>query len=69
MNGDGFFVIARVHRNDLEAAGFDTSNVTDDEMEQLASKLGSDYCEQLFWTALPIIAEHLEIPKHTDKEE
>lgn len=63
------FVITRVSREDLEALGFDTSEVSDDTMERLANKLGNDYCEQLFWTSLDILAEYMEIPKkETDKE-
>lgn len=57
------FVITKVSRADLDALGFDTSEVSDDTMERLASKLGDDYCEQLFWDSLDIIAEYLEIPK------
>lgn len=62
------FVISKVSREDLEALGFDTSEVSDDTMERLANKLGDDYCEQLFWTSLDIIAEYLEIPKKENKE-
>jgi hypothetical protein len=57
------FPISYVSREDLEAKGFDTSEVSDETMEYLAKKLGDDYCEQLFWISLEIMAEHLEIPK------
>ena len=57
------FVISEVSREDLEEVGFDTSEVSDETMERLARKLGDDYCEQLFWTSLKIIAEYMEIPK------
>ena len=57
------FIITQVSREDLETIGYDTSEVSDDTMERLASKLGDDYCEQLFWTSLDIIAEYMEIPK------
>jgi hypothetical protein len=64
MNEEGYFVITRVHRDDLEAAGFDTSNVTDSQMEYLAKKMADDYLSQLFWSSLEIIAEDvLKIPK------
>lgn len=62
------FVISEVSREDLEELGFDTSEVSDETMERLASKLGDDYCEQLFWTSLDIIAEYMEIPKKELKE-
>ena len=57
------FIVTQVSREDLEAIGYDTSEVSDDTMERLASKLGDDYCEQLFWTSLDIMAEYMEIPK------
>jgi hypothetical protein len=60
---DGYFEISSLHRNDLEHIGYDTRRVDDSDMKTLASKLGSDYCEQLFWSSLPIIADHLGIPK------
>lgn len=64
------FIITEVSREDLEAIGYDTSEVSDDTMEKLASKLGDDYCEQLFWTSLDIMAEYMGIPKRemTDRE-
>lgn len=62
------FVITSVSREDLEEIGFDTSKVSDETMEYLAKKLGNDYCEQLFWSSLEIIAEYLEIPKKEHKE-
>ena len=72
VNKDGYFVIARVHRNDLEQIGFDVTNVTDDTMEELARRMCNDYLEQLYWSSLKIIAEDvLNIPKIKDsvKEE
>ena len=63
-----FFTITRVSRDDLDAVGFDTSEVDDSTMERLASKLGDDYCEQLFWSSLEIIAEYMEIPKKDEEE-
>ena len=62
------FVISEVSREDLEEIGFDTSEVSDETMEYLARKLGDDYCEQLFWSSLEIIAEYLEIPKKEPRE-
>ena len=57
------FEITSVHRDDLEHAGFDASQVDDAAMEHLASKMADDYCEQLFWDHLPIIAEIVGIPR------
>ncbi len=57
------FPITSVCRADLESIGFDTTTVDDATMEELAEKLADDYCDQLFWSSLEIIAEYLEIPK------
>lgn len=61
------FNITSVSREDLEALNYDISNVDDETMERLASKLADDYCEQLFWTSLDIIAESLNIPKYDSR--
>lgn len=59
-----YFNITSVSREDLEEAGFDISKVSDADMCTLARKMADDYCEQLFWTSLKIIAEDcLNIPK------
>jgi hypothetical protein len=60
---EGYFQISCVHRDDLESIGYDTGRVDDSTMKTLASKLGDDYCDQLFWNSLPIIADHLGIPE------
>jgi len=65
----GFFEISSLHRDDLESIGYDTSCVGDATMERLASKLGDDYCEQLFWSSLPMLADYLEIPSREEIEE
>lgn len=59
-----YFPVSSVCRDDLESKGFDVSDVTDSQMSELAAKLGDDYCEQLFWTSMEIIAEdRLKIPR------
>ena len=67
MCADEFFKIVSVHRNDLERIGYDTTNVDDATMRQLASKMADAYCELVFWIDLPIIADHLSIPKKKEK--
>ena len=57
------FPITSVSRDDLERKGFDAHAVDDATMKKLALQLASDYCVQLFWDSLEIIAEYLEIPK------
>lgn len=64
------FSISRLSREDLENIGFDASYVDDKTMQRLAEKLGEDYCEQLFWTSLEIIAEErFGIPRKEEEEE
>lgn len=64
------FCISRLSREDLEERGFDTSDIDDKTMQRIADKLGDDYCEQLFWTSLEIIAEEgFGIPRREDQKE
>lgn len=58
-----FFPITSISRADLEMRGFDTSEITDEQMEKLASKMADDYLEQMFWVSMVIIAENLGFPK------
>lgn len=59
-----YFKITSVSREDLEQTGFNVSEVSDADMCTLAGKMADDYCEQLFWTSLEIIAEdYLHISK------
>ena len=53
------FEITSVTREDLESRGFDTTNITDAQMEELARKMCDDYIEQMFWISLDIIAEDI----------
>lgn len=64
-----YFDITSVSRHDLEHEGYDTSNVDDDTMRRLASKMGDDYVEQLFWIQIPILAEYLGIPLKQEENE
>ena len=58
------FKITSVTREDLESRDFDTTNITDEQMERLAQKMCDDYLEQMFWISLDIIAEDIiGIPK------
>ena len=57
------FNFTSIHRDDLELAGFDASQVDDAAMEHLASKMADDYFELLFWDHLPNIVEIMGIPR------
>ena len=58
-----FYPISSVHIDDLKHSGFDVSTVTEDDMRMLADKLSDDYCGQLFWGSLKIIADAIGIPR------
>jgi hypothetical protein len=56
------FEITSVSRADLlnKEVGFTRKQalqVSDEQMRRIASKLADDYCNQLFWSSLCIIAE------------
>lgn len=53
------FKITSVTREDLEDRGFDTTNITDAQMEELARRMCNDYLEQMFWLSMEIIAEDI----------
>jgi hypothetical protein len=59
------FPVTTVCRADLESIGFDAGGVPDATMKELAQKMADDYCDQLFWSSLEILAENLRIPKRT----
>lgn len=61
------FTLTTVCREDLESIGFDTKNIDDETMQELASKMGEAIMAE-FWIDLPIIAEHLKIPKKEENE-
>ncbi len=62
-SNDAYFSITSVHRDDLEGIGYNASNVDDGTMAHLASKMADAYLDQIFWIDLPIVADHLGIPK------
>ncbi len=57
------FPITSVCRADLASAGFDTTDVDDDTMSELASKMANAYCDMEFWEDLGILADYLKIKK------
>lgn len=68
LREEGFFYITSVHRDDLEAAEFDVSEVSDDQMERLAKLMRDDYCTQMFHESMEILAECLGFPKKEGDE-
>ncbi len=59
-----YFMIKTVARDDLEGLGYDTRNVDDCDMMELAAKMEDAYCDNAFRIDLPIFADALDIPKH-----
>lgn len=59
-----YFAVCCVAREDVEQQGFDSSNLSDEDMERIASKMddlireGCDY-----WNALDAACEYWEIPR------
>ena len=62
------FPITSICRANLEDQGYDTSKVDDNTMERLTSKMADNYCGQLFWPSLYILAKNAGIPKHKEKK-
>ena len=63
-----YFPVSQVSREDLKWKGFDTSNVTDEQMRRIASLMDNTFLDGDYWLALEAAAEHLDIPKMpTDK--
>jgi hypothetical protein len=64
----GDFPITSVCREDLESKGYNTKKVSNSDMESLANRMADDYCDQLFWESMDIIAgEALNFPKKKEK--
>ena len=62
-----FFDVCSVSKDDIEQAGFDSSKLTAEDMQRIASKQGdlmTDCCD--YWTALEGACEYWEIPRKDD---
>jgi hypothetical protein len=65
---EGYFKVTYVHRNDLVTKGFNPAEVTDEQMEELAEKMGEAYTgSDCFWIDLDIIAKDIGIPRQGHK--
>lgn len=62
------FPVSHVSRADLEQKGFDTTNVTDEDMERIASFMDDNYLEDGFWTDLVMACEEYGIPERKEDE-
>lgn len=57
------FPITGICRADLESEGFDTSQVDDDDMKNLATEMADAYCNFGYWIDLNILADQMGIKK------
>lgn len=58
-----FFEVCSVSKEDIEQAGFDSSKLSEEDMQRIASKQGdliTDCCD--YWTALEGACEYWEVP-------
>lgn len=66
---DDEFPITSVTRHDLAAKGFKAEEITDDQMDRLADRMGDDFCSQLFWESLENLSDYLGFPRTDEDEE
>ena len=67
MMREGYFKVTYVHRDDLATKSFNPAKVTDEQMEELAEKMGEAYTGgDGFWIDLDIIADDLSIPRKAE---
>ena len=57
-----YFPRGVLHRDDLIGYGYESYQLPDEEIGDIANRLGSDAWEQLSITSVPIIADHLKFP-------
>lgn len=57
------FTVISVSRADLKAAGFDGSNLTDDQMTSLAWGMAHGFDGDTYWSSLRYACENLDIPR------
>lgn len=61
MKNSKYFAIATLTRDDLVTDGYDISNTTDEEMDEMAEELGDMYVEHVFWQDLMYLADKMGI--------
>jgi hypothetical protein len=57
-----YFVLTCIHRADLNSIGFDGDAVTDEQMEELAARMG-DAAMTWYWDVLASTADSMELPR------
>ncbi len=62
-----YWFVALLHRDDLEACGFDSSQVDDETMGKLSDLIEEAYSETDFFTDLIECAQRLDIPERDEE--
>ena len=60
------FNCVTLSRADFEDRGFDTSNISDERMERIASRIGDTLVENLYWECIDVWGESEKMPKLED---
>jgi hypothetical protein len=58
-----FFPVSHVSRADLKQKGFDADNLSDEDMEQIASFMDDNYLEDGFWSDLEEACREYGVPE------
>lgn len=53
------FKCVALSRADFEDRGFDTSNISDEQMEHIASKIGETLVENLYWECIDVWGKNM----------
>lgn len=62
------FPVITLMREDLEQKGFDTSNLGDEWMDEIASKVGDILLDSDYWDHLVWAAEYYKVPRKEEYE-
>lgn len=57
------FPITTICKEDVETAGFDVSNITEEQLQNIANDMEDMYLRDGFWHDLRTSAEEIGIPK------
>lgn len=64
------FVPTTISRQDLISQGFDPSELTDEQMQEIASKMGNDWVGfGDYWETMDACAEEFGLPKNEEEED
>ena len=61
------FDITGVSRDDVDELGYDGANMTDAQMEYLATKMSDSYCDNGFWEDMKFQIDNMRISRLNEK--